>query len=306
MSNSPEKKGIIELLSAMIIMGSVGLFVVESGQSSYNVVFYRCILGSIFLLVYCLYSGKLKDTGLTLKTVTIIIFSGVFLVFNWVMLFASFKTTSISTSTVIYHAQPFFFVLIWAATFRERVSLNKLLWMGLAFIGVALVADIDINEVAVSSKYILGIALALLAAIFWAASATLVKLLTGVSPYLITLIQLSVGIIVLLPFSDLSEISGVTMEQWSYLLVLGAVHTCLTYILMYSSYQKLSAPVIAVMTFIYPAVAIFVDFYFYDESMSAIQIVGVFMIMYSSYAVNQNLSFLSTRKINASIKAQGE
>ncbi len=84
MSNSPEKKGIIELLSAMIIMGSVGLFVVESGQSSYNLVFYRCILGSIFLLVYCLYSGKLKDTGLTLKTVTIIISSGVFLVFNWV------------------------------------------------------------------------------------------------------------------------------------------------------------------------------------------------------------------------------
>ncbi|MGI2029917.1 DMT family transporter [Endozoicomonas acroporae] len=300
MSDSIEKKGIIELLSAMIMMGTVGLFVVESGQSAYNVVFYRCTLGAIFLLAYCLYSGKLKNTGINTKKLIIIIFSAIFLVFNWVMLFASFKTASISTSTVIYHAQPFFFILIWALAFKEAVSLNKILWMGLAFIGVTLVADINTNEFSLSSDYILGVSLALLAAIFWAASATLVKLLTGVSTYLITLIQLFVGIIVLFPFSDLSGITDVTVKQWSYLLVLGAVHTCLTYILMYSSYQKLSAPVIAVMTFIYPAVAIFVDFYFYNESMSVIQIAGVFMIMFSSYAVNQNLSFLSLKKINAS------
>lgn len=297
MSNSVEKKGIIELFSAMLMMGTVGLFVIESGQSAYNVVFYRCLLGVLFLVAYCLYSGKFKESGLSLKNLMIIVLSGIFLVFNWVMLFASFKTASISTSTVIYHAQPFFFVLIWAAIFRERVSSNKVAWMGLAFIGVALVANIDFSDVSLSSSSILGIVLALSAAIFWAISAVIVKFLTGISPYIITLVQLCVGVVVLLPFSDLSGLTEITITQWSYLLILGAVHTCLTYILMYSSYQKLSAPVIAVMTFIYPAIAILVDYYFYHETLSHLQILGVLMIMFSSYAVNQNITLFSKKKI---------
>jgi len=299
MSNLVKRRGIIELLSAMMMMGTVGLFVVESGQSAYNVVFYRCLLGVIFLVAYCLYTNKFKESGLTLKKLMIIILSGIFLVFNWVMLFESFTTASISTSTVIYHVQPFFFVLIWAVISRERVSANKIVWMGLAFIGVALVANININEFSLSSSYILGIVLALSAAVFWAISAVIVKFLSGVSPYIITLVQLCVGVIVLLPFSELSGVSDITTTQWTYLFILGAVHTCLTYVLMYSSYKKLSAPVIAVMTFIYPAVAIFVDYYFYGASMSSMQIIGIFMIMFSSYAVNQNLSFFSKRKIIA-------
>lgn len=295
MSNSVEKRGVIELFSAMLMMGTVGLFVIESGQTSYNVVFYRCLLGVIFLVAYCLYSRKLKWTNLTFKNFIIIVLSGVFLVFNWVMLFASFKTASISTSTTIYHIQPFFFVLIWAAIFRERISLNKIAWMGLAFIGVVLVSNININDFSLSSSYIIGVLLALSAAVFWAISAVIVKFLTGVSPYIITLVQLCVGVVVLLPFSDLSGMAEISITQWSYLFTLGAVHTCLTYILMYSSYQKLTAPVIAVMTFIYPAVAILVDYTFYQQALSTVQILGVLMIMFSSYAVNQNFSFLSVK-----------
>lgn len=298
MSNSVEKRGVIELFSAMLMMGTVGLFVIESGQTSYNVVFYRCLLGVIFLVAYCLYSRKLKWTNLTFKNFIIIVLSGVFLVFNWVMLFASFKTASISTSTTIYHIQPFFFVLIWAAIFRERISLNKIAWMGLAFIGVVLVSNININDFSLSSSYIIGVLLALSAAVFWAISAVIVKFLTGVSPYIITLVQLCVGVVVLLPFSDLSGMAEISITQWSYLFTLGAVHTCLTYILMYSSYQKLTAPVIAVMTFIYPAVAILVDYTFYQQALSTVQILGVLMIMFSSYAVNQNFSFLSVKKLN--------
>lgn len=297
MNKAENRKGIIQLFCAMIIMGTVGLFVIESGQSAYNVVFYRCLLGAIFLAAYFLYSGKFKEFKLTKKSFTLIVLSGVFLVFNWVMLFESFKTASISTSTVIYHAQPFFFMLIWALVYRERVAPNKIGWMIISFIGVALVANINTRDFSLSSSYMYGVALALSAAVFWAISAVLVKSLKGVSPYVITLIQLCVGIIVLYPFSELSGLTDITLRQWGCLFILGAVHSGVTYILMYSSYQKLTAPVIAVMTFIYPAVAILVDYYFYDVSLSHVQLAGVLMIMFSSYAVNQNFSFLPRKKV---------
>ncbi len=290
-----QQRGILEMLVAMLIMGTVGYFVVESGQEAHNVVFFRCVFGVLFLLVYCFMAGHFKNTQLTRKNLMLIVVSGIFLICNWIMLFASFKSASISTSTVIYHAQPFFFVLIWAAVMREVVPANKIFWIVIAFIGVVLVANIDTSSFTLSSEYVKGILLALAAAIFWAISAAIVKHLKGVKPHLTTLIQLAIGVLILFPFVNTESVSSVSNIQWSYLLILGAFHSCLTYILMYSSYQKLTAPVIAVMTFIYPAVAILVDFYFYDESLNAPQICGVVLILFSSFAVNQNFPVLFKR-----------
>lgn len=292
---SQKQRGIMEMVTAMILMGTVGYFVVEAKQDAYNVVFFRCLFGTIFLSLYCFLAGFFKNTGLTNKKLLLIVLSGIFLVCNWIMLFASFKSASISTSTVIYHAQPFFFVIIGAVLLRESISIDKVGWIILAFIGVTLVANVDLSSFSFSSSYIKGIFLALAASVFWAISAVIVKQLKGVKPDLIALIQLAIGTCILLPFTNMMSMSSATGLQWGYLIILGGVHSCLTYILMYSAYQKLSTPVIAVLTFIYPVVAILVDFIFYEESLNALQFVGGFLILFSSFAVNQNITLTPWR-----------
>lgn len=296
-----QKVGLVELVFAMLLMGTVGYFVIESGESAHNVVFFRCVIGVVFLVAYCIIKGYFQNTGLTVINFILLLLSGVFLVCNWIMLFASFKYASISTSTAVYHVQPFFFVLIAAVALKETLRIDKIAWMIPAFLGVTLVANVGWESFSFSLEYIRGLFLAVSAALFWAISAVLVKLLKGVRPHLITLMQLGVGAIVLLPFSSFDNITSITNIQWLYLLILGAVHTCLVYILMYSSYQKLQTPTIAVLTFIYPAVAIVVDFIFYDTSLSVLQMIGVGLIMFSGYAVNQNIPL-----IRQSIKLTGK
>jgi drug/metabolite transporter (DMT)-like permease len=287
--------GTLEMITAMILMGTVGYFVVEADQDAHNIVFFRCLFGGVFLALYGIVIGIFKNTELTTKKVFLIVLSGIFLILNWIMLFESFKSASISTSTVVYHTQPFFFVLIGTFILRETISLDKVLWMVLAFIGVFLVANISIKDASLTSIYVVGLLLAILAAIFWAISAMIVKQIKGVKPHLIILIQLIIGALILFPFINTEDISSVTNVQWSYLAILGGVHTCLVYVLMYSSYSKLSTPVIAVLTFIYPTIAILVDFVFYNMYFSILQFVGVFLIMFSSYAVNQNIKFMFTK-----------
>ncbi|MCP9269644.1 DMT family transporter [Xenorhabdus sp. XENO-1] len=297
MSNiSEQRRGIIEMVLAMFLMGTVGYFVVETRISAHDLVFFRCLFGIIFLSLYCFAYGLFKNTQLTKKILFIIALSGFFLIINWILLFESFKLSSISTSTVVYHVQPFFFVIIGAIILRESIPKNKMLWMFLAFIGLIFVVDIDIKSFSFTSDYIIGISLALVAAIFWAISAILVKYVKGIKPHLIVLIQLIVGIFILFPFTNIKMMSYATNAQWGYLIILGGVHTCLTYILMYSAYQKLSTTVIAVLTFIYPAVAIIVDFVCYGKSLNAFQLLGVFLIMFSSFAVNQNIPFTLKKK----------
>jgi drug/metabolite transporter (DMT)-like permease len=297
MKNLGEREiGYLEMIAAMLLMGTVGLFVVESGQSAHNVVFFRCVFGTIFLALYCYARGFFRNTGLTRRILFLATLSGVFLVSNWVLLFASFKTASISTSTVIYHTQPFFFVLIGAAVFRESVSFNKFVWIIFAFVGVVFVADIDPDSFSLSPDHLAGVVYALTAAMLWAIAAMIVKQLKGIKPHLVALIQVFVGIFVLFPFAKIDAVAGATQVQWGYLVILGAVHTCLTYILMYSAFQRLQTAVIAVLTFIYPAVAIFVDFFFYGVVLAPLQMLGVLLILFSSFAVSQNLQLLSRRR----------
>lgn len=290
------RRGIIEMVLAMMLMGTVGYFVVESGQSSFNVVFFRCLFGSIFLAMFCYFYGYFKNTGITKRSLIIITLSGVFLICNWILLFSSFKMASISTSTVVYHVQPFFFVIIWAAIMKESIVRDKFIWMFIAFLGLILVTEIDSHPISFTSDHIRGILFSLSAALLWAVSAVMVKITSGIKAHLIVLIQLIIGVVILFPFTELSGVLYISDIQWGYLIVLGAIHSCLTYILMYSAYQKIPTMIIAVLTFIYPAVAIFVGFIFYEKILNTLQYIGVFLIMFSRFAVNKNIHFLFSRK----------
>lgn len=286
---SERTHGILEMAAAMFLSGTIGFFVIESGQSAYNVVFFRCLFGAIFLALYCLMRGFFKDTGLSKKTFIMTIIGGISIVFNWVLLFSSYKLASISISTAVYHTQPFFLLLIGAVVLRESISGNKIFWIILAFVGVLLTINLDVSSFSLHSEYVLGLGLALSAAILYAVATMITKQLKGVRPHVIALIQVTIGIGLLFPFANFAILDAVTNQQWGYLLALGGIHTCLMYILMYSAFQKLPTPIIAVMSFIYPSIAIFVDYVFYDQSLSVTQFVGIALIMLGSFAVNQNI-----------------
>lgn len=288
-------RGTLEMAAAMFLSGTLGFFVVESGQDASNVVFFRCLFGAMFLGLFCAARGFFRETGLTRRTLLMTAIGGIAIVANWVLLFSSFSMASISVATAVYHTQPFFLLLIGAVILRETIPGNKIAWVVLAFIGVILVSDTDVSSFTFSSDYMIGLMLALSAAVLYAIATMITKQLKGIRPHLIALIQVSLGIILLLPLAGFDGVANITGVEWSYLLILGGVHTCMMYILMYSAFQKLPTPVIAVMSFIYPIVAIGVDYIFYDQSLSTGQFVGIGLIMFGSFAVNQNLPLLPRR-----------
>ena len=52
-----QTRGTLEMISAMVISGTVGWFVIVSGQSPEAVVFWRCLFGAMAMLVTCLVLG---------------------------------------------------------------------------------------------------------------------------------------------------------------------------------------------------------------------------------------------------------
>ena len=74
---SRESRGAVELTTAMLLSGTLGVFVVESGASSFNVVFFRCVFGTLFLALYCLVRGFFKNHGFTPKKLGLAALGGV-------------------------------------------------------------------------------------------------------------------------------------------------------------------------------------------------------------------------------------
>ncbi|NBE50600.1 DMT family transporter [Streptomyces boluensis] len=287
-----ETKGAVELTAAMVLSGTLGVFVIESGASPFNVVFFRCLFGAAALGLYCLVRGFFKNHGFTPKKLGLAALGGAFIVFNWAFLFESYEGTSISVATVVYHTQPFYVVLLGALLFRDKLTATKFGWLGIAFVGLILVAGVSASDLTGGgdSAYLQGLGYALLAAVFYAASTVITKRVTGVRPHLVALVQVVLGIFLLLPFTTLSETKDLGAD-WGWLVGLGLIHTCVMYVLMYSAYQKLPTPKIAVLAFVYPAVAMLMDWAVYGHSVSLLQALGIPLIVAASLGINLGWSF---------------
>ncbi len=107
---------------------------------------------------------------------------------------------------------------------------------------------------------------------------------------MIALVQAMLGTVMLLPLADFTSLPTAS-AQWGYLAVLGVVHTGVMYIFLYAALQKLPTPVIAVLSFTYPAVAILVDYLAYSRDLSLGQWSGILLILLGSAGVNLKWRF---------------
>jgi drug/metabolite transporter (DMT)-like permease len=290
-----ENKGTAQLTAAMVLSGTLGVFVVESGASPFDVVFFRVLFGALALGTYVVSRGWLRDHGFTPRTLSLAVLGGVFIVFNWVLLFQSYENTSISVATVVYHTQPFYVVLLGALLFRERLTAAKAGWIVIAFAGLILVSGVTPADfTSGGGTYLTGIGQALLAALLYGLSTLVTKRVTGVRPHLVALVQVLVGIPLLLPFADFGAMAG-TGADWGWLVGLGVIHTGLMYVLMYAAYAQLPTAKIAVLAFTYPAVAMVMDWLVYGHHIGLVQALGVPLIVTASLKVTLARSARSAR-----------
>lgn len=194
-----------------------------SGQTVMTLVFWRCVFGAGALLVVCAAMGLLHGI-LDRRVLFFSALGGAAIVVNWLLLFGSYSRASISIATAVYSTQPFILVGLGAIFLSERLTVTKLLWLALAFAGVLLIIQSKPDVGYVGTDYLTGIAMAFGAAFFYALTALLTKKLTGTPPHLIALIQVCVGILMLAPFADLTDLPR-DAGTWGTLIVLGVVYT---------------------------------------------------------------------------------
>jgi len=297
-------RGSIEMTIAMVILGTIGWFVVVSGLPAIAVVFWRCVFGAVVLLAICAAMGLLRRR-LTPDQTGLAVIGGVAMVLNWVLLFAAFDHASISMATAVYNTQPFMLVALGTLLLAERLTVRKLAWLAVGFVGMLLVIaagpSIDASG---GGRYLGGILMALGAALFWAIAALTAKKLAGTPPQLVALVHVTVGTLMLAPFQGMDSVPS-SLQAWELVLAVGVVHTGLVYILMYSAIQRLSTTRQAALTFVYPVVATLVDVIAFDQRFTLAQVGGAVAILVAAAGMNLGWSVPGLARFDRTGKALG-
>ncbi|MBT8769076.1 DMT family transporter [Metapseudomonas boanensis] len=294
--NNSIHRGSLEMVAAMLISGTIGWLVLVSGQSVLDVVFWRCVFGAATLLVVCALLGFLRPGVLTRETFILAVLSGVAIVGNWVLLFASYSRASISIGTAVYNVQPFMLVGLAAFFLGEKITAQKLFWLSVSFGGMLAIVSAHGEQGQGGDNYLAGIALALGAALLYAFAALIVKRLNGTPPHLIALIQVCTGVLFLAPMANLSSLPQ-QAEAWASLVTLGVVHTGVMYVLLYGAIQRLPTALTGALSFIYPIAAIFVDWLAFNHQLSSLQWLGVGAILLAAAGMQQGWGISSFRRV---------
>lgn len=278
------RTALMQLLLGELLIGSVGVFVHESGQDAITAVFYRCLFGALFLLAWGVARGHLRGIWRDRSFLLGALASGVLLVLNWVALFAGMERCSIGVATLVYHFYPFVMLILAALLQGERTRMADWGWSALAFAGVLASADPLRLLQQADSSYLSGIALTLLGALLCGGSLLLSRRIGRERPFAVVTVQCCVGAMMLAGFASGSALHPGT--HWWWLLGLGVIHSGVVYVLFYSAYRRLPVATIAVLAFVYPLVTLLLDYLIYGQRLAGMQWLGVLLIVLGTLGVN--------------------
>lgn len=267
-------KGPLLFSLAMLISGSIGLFVRLIDLSPINIVFCRCVFGALALGIYVL-SCKRDSMTIPRRELLPILCCGLVLVANWVFLFAAFKQTSITVAVSVYYLAPVLVTLYGLLFLGQEGTKSVVFGILLAFLGAALVSGVTVEDILALN--ILGVSYAFLAAVLYATLMLLSKRVQHTDSAVIALVQTTVGALILSLFADFGiAFSGL---NWGLIIAIGAVHTALLYILFFRGIRDSPILLVALLGFIDPLFAICLDRFVLGSAVSAVQLIGIACII---------------------------
>lgn len=279
---STSRLAVAELAAGNLLLGTLGVFVVESGQDPVTIVFYRCLIGAAAMALYCRHAGlaglRAAGSGAVLLTVA----TGVLMTGNWLLFTAALGRIGIALATIVFHVQPFLVVLLGALAFGERLTAARLAWVALAFAGLLAAVGPEVAEPGEAA--VTGVACALGGAFLYAWVTLIARRLPAVPAPVLTLVQCLVGAPLLVVLGPAAP-AGIGLAEWGWLAGIGLIHTCLVYVLIYGAVPRLATPVIAVLAFLYPASAVVVDALVYGRLVGPAQAAGLGLIVLAGLGV---------------------
>ena len=279
-SNKPNNKARLQLIISMTIFGTLAIFVRNISVSSGELSLYRAILAALLISGYLLVTKDKINFSAIKKELILLLFSGMAMGFNWILLFEAYKYTSVSAATLSYYFAPIIVTIVCPFLFHEKLTKKQIICFVMSTLGVFLITGVpDFQNM---GRDTIGILFGLSAAVFYATVILLNKFIKNVTGIHRTYLQFLAAIITLIPYVACTSgfhIGSLDGKGWINLLIVGLIHTGITYCLYFSSLKELPGQEAAILSYIDPLMAVVISVAILGESISLPQIIGGILIL---------------------------
>lgn len=267
------------LITSMIIFGTLSIFVRNIPVSSGELALYRAVLAALLIAIYLILTKQRIPFAKIKKKVPFLFLSGIGIGINWILLFEAYKYTTVSVATLSYYFAPVIVTIACPIIFKEKLGGKQIICFVMSTLGIVLITGI--GEIGDGNHFI-GILFGLGAAVFYAMVVLVNKFIKDVEGIHRTFLQFIAAIIVLIPYVMIT--SGVTLDTldgsgWGNLLIVGCIHTGVTYCMYFSALKELPGQKAAILSYIDPLVAVFVSVIVFGEAMTLAQVIGGILIL---------------------------
>lgn len=274
----------LAMIVSASVFGTLGLFVRRIEVTSAELALYRAVLAAVFILLFFLIRREQPRLREIRGALWLLLLSGAAMGFDWMLLFESYKYTTISLATLSYYVAPVIVTALCPLLFHERMTRAQVICFLMSTLGVALI--IGSGGLQGGGSDLRGIVCAVGAAVFYAAVILLNKYIRGVTGLERTFVQLLAAVVVLAPYVGLT--SGFHPEVlsatgWVNLLIVGFVHTGLTYCMYFAAIRTLPGQESSLLSYLDPIVSVLISVLLLGEPLAPIQIAG--MVLFLGFAI---------------------
>lgn len=274
------KRSKLMLSGAMAIFGTLGIFTRNIAVSSGELALYRAILAAILITGYLLVTKQPIPFAQMKKEIPLFLLSGAAMGVNWILLFQAYRYTTISVATLSYYFAPVIVIVLSSILLKEKLTRNQLICFVMSTLGIVLITgSVDLSG---GGRDLIGILLGLGAAVLYACCILLNKFIKNVGGIHRTLLQFLAAILILIPYVAFT--GGVTLGSldglgWVCLLVVGLIHTGVTYCMYFTALKDLTGQETAILSYIDPLVAVLMSVFLLGEPITPLQILGGLLIL---------------------------
>ena len=268
------------MVVSMAIFGTLAPFVRRIGVTSGELALYRALMAAALIAVFLLVTKQKIPFAAIKKEIPLLLLSGMAMGFNWILLFQAYKFTTVSVATLSYYFAPVIVTILCPIIFRERLTKKQIICFIMSTLGLVLITGI--GDLSGASSHLTGILFGLGAASLYATVIMLNKFIKNVEGIHRTFLQFLAAIVVLVPYVAFTSGANLAVMDgmgWICLLIVGFIHTGVTYCLYFTSLKDIPGQKAAILSYIDPLIAVVISVTILGESMSFVQIIGGVLIL---------------------------
>ena len=268
------------MIVSMTIFGTLAPFVRRIGVTSGELALYRALMAAALIAVFLLATRQKIPFAAIKKEIPLLLLSGMAMGFNWILLFQAYKYTTVSVATLSYYFAPVIVTILCPIIFRERLTKKQIICFIMSTLGLVLITGI--GDLSGASSHLTGILFGLGAASLYATVIMLNKFIKNVEGIHRTFLQFLAAIVVLVPYVAFTSGANLAVMDgmgWICLLIVGFIHTGVTYCLYFTSLKDIPGQKAAILSYIDPLIAVVISVTILGESMSFVQIIGGVLIL---------------------------